>query len=374
MAITAGNRRHSCYWYHTSTITNRHDTTLRVVPPPRSFTIPYLVLHYISQIHISMSESSDEYVTDSDLSSTAGGGDKEKAKADKKKSKKKEKKTKKAKSKEEESFEKKDVRRSKSDDLSDLMKDSKREVRRTKSGDGLKKTKSSRDLKKSKSKKKLSVVLDPDLEDGLTDLFPKNSDGTLWKQPLKFWTNKPKKLNEPGAKVILWPDHGTDLFCRTKDAQADNPHFYWHKVTGDFNCLVKIKGNFASDYDKAGILLRQDDRHWVLSGLEYYDGRLCLSTSITRNITDWSLSFLADEAKVKEEGIWVAVKRQEDRVACFYSYDLEQWSQTRMGEFEVEDTIKVGLLCACPEGEPFKVVFERFSIQSMAKLKQMARA
>lgn len=167
----------------------------------------------------------------------------------------------------------------------------------------------------------------------------------------------------------MFPDKDTDIFCRTINATADNPHYYWHKVEGEFNCLVKIKGTFGADYNKAGILLRQDERNWVMSGLEYFGGRLCLSTSITRNITNWSLAPVADEQKVREEGIWIAVKRQEDRVACYYSFNLEDWIQTFMGVFEVEDTIKVGLAAACPQGDPFKVVFERFSIQGTPKTK-----
>ena len=158
---------------------------------------------------------------------------------------------------------------------------------------------------------------------------------------------------------------GTDLFCRTADSLTDNACFYWHKFDGDFNVLVKIKGSFRSSYDKAGIMLRQDERNWVLSGLEYFGGRLCLSTCITRGVTDWSLAPLADEKEAAEKGVWIAIKRQEGRIACFYSLDLAEWIQTRMGPFEVEDTLKVGIACTCPGVETYKVVFERFSIQAM---------
>mmetsp|Transcript_9027 Transcript_9027/g.17242 ORF Transcript_9027/g.17242 Transcript_9027/m.17242 type:complete len:285 (+) Transcript_9027:200-1054(+) len=235
-----------------------------------------------------------------------------------------------------------------------------------KGDDTKKKDKKDKDMTKSKSfKKSKSFNNDSDLEDGPTDPKPKNPDGSLWKNPLKFWTNKPKQLNEIGAKCIMKPTKGTDVFCRTKDSLMDNANFYWHKYDGDFNVLVKIKGNLNGPYDKAGIMLRQDERNWCLSGLEYFGGRLCLSTCITRGVTDWSLSPLPDEAVARERGVWIAMKRQEGRIACFYSVDLNDWIQTRMGPFEVEDTLKVGLACTCPTGDPYKVVFERYSIQAM---------
>ena len=234
-----------------------------------------------------------------------------------------------------------------------------------KRGDESKKKDKGKEMNKSKSATPKKTKIDSDLEDGITDVKPKNPDGSPWKNPLKFWTNKPKQLNEIGAKCIMKPTKGTDIFCRTKDSLTDNANFYWHKYDGDFNVVVKIKGDLNAPYDKAGIMLRQDERNWCLSGLEYFGGRLCLSTCITRGITDWSLSPLADETSARENGVWIAIKRQEGRIACFYSLDLTEWVQTRMGPFEVDDTLKVGIACTCPAGEPYKVVFERYSILAM---------
>jgi regulation of enolase protein 1 (concanavalin A-like superfamily) len=261
-----------------------------------------------------------------------------------------------------------------SESLSDSSEDSSEVVERKKSK---KKKKSKKDDKKKSSKskddkKKKKAAAPPavvksaasDLEDGVTDKMARNPDGSVWKNPLKYWTNKPKQgVNEVGAKIILRPTKGSDVFCRAGDSITDSANFYWFKFEGDFNVLVKIKGDMNAPYDKAGIMIRQDERNWVLSGLEYYGGRMCLSTCITRGVTDWSLAPLADQKQASEEGIWIAVKRQENRIACFYSHDLKEWIQTRMGEFEAADTLKVGIAAACPTGEPYKVVFERFGIQ-----------
>jgi regulation of enolase protein 1 (concanavalin A-like superfamily) len=160
------------------------------------------------------------------------------------------------------------------------------------------------------------------------------------------------------------PNPNTDIFCKSEDAINDNASFYWHKFDGDFNVLVKIKGSFKTSYDKAGILIREDERNWVMSGLEFFNKRINHSSCITRGISDWSLAPLPDEAK---DGIWIAIKRHDNKVECFYSYDLKEWIQTRQGLFPTTATLKVGIVAACPMGEPFKVVFERFRIQMVGK-------
>lgn len=272
---------------------------------------------------------------------------------------------KKKKKKDDKKSKKKDDKKSKKKDSKKLeRKSSKKEFEQKGSGkdsEGKKKKASSSSSPSTKNNKDA----DSDLEDGVTPLVARNPDGSIYKSPLKFWTNKPAKLNQRGAKVIMKPNQGTDAFCRSEDNLTDTPCFYWHKFDGDFNVLVKIKGNFKSNYDKAGIMLRQDEKNWVLSGLEFFGGKICFSTCITRGITDWSLAPVPDEKVIVEKGIWIAIKRQEGRVVCFYSHDLQEWIQTRMGVFDADETLKVGVAATCPNRDPYKVVFERFSIQAM---------
>ena len=202
---------------------------------------------------------------------------------------------------------------------------------------------------------------DDDLTDGPEEKHPRHLDGTPWKNLLNFWTNKPKKINETGAKYIFKTLPRTDCFRRTERSGNDNASFYWFKADGDFDVIVRIKGNFRSSYDKAGIMLRENEKTWVLSGIEYFNGELNHSTCITRGISDWSLSPVPAEAK---DGLWICVKRTEGKVECYFSLDVRRWVQTRQGLFTEAKTIKVGIAAACPMGEPFKVVFERFRVKN----------
>ena len=204
---------------------------------------------------------------------------------------------------------------------------------------------------------------DDDMTDGPVERKPTHIDGMPWKNPLKFWTNKPKKLSEVGSKYIMKTLPRTDCFRRTEKSANDNASFYWFKVEGDFDVMVKIKGNFRSSYDKAGIMLREDDKNWVLSGIEYFNGELNHSTCITRGVSDWSLSPVPAEAA---DGLWICIKRVEGKVECYFSLDIRKWVQTRQGLFTNAQTLKVGIAAACPMGEPFKVVFEKFRLKKNA--------
>lgn len=66
---------------------------------------------------------------------------------------------------------------------------------------------------KKKDKKKKKKKGEDDLDDGWVEEYPRNFDGTLWKNPLKFWTNKPTKLNEVAPKVIMRVSSCFVAFC-----------------------------------------------------------------------------------------------------------------------------------------------------------------
>ena len=37
---------------------------------------------------------------------------------------------------------------------------------------------------------------------------------------------------------------------------------------------LRFRGDFAAQYDQAGLMLRVDAEHWIKAGIEFADGRL----------------------------------------------------------------------------------------------------
>jgi uncharacterized protein len=70
----------------------------------------------------------------------------------------------------------------------------------------------------------------------------------------------------------------------------DSGHFLGF-ATGDcFTAIIRLRGEFRTLYDQAGLMVRIDDTKWVKTGVEFTDGELFLSTVITDEKSDWSVS------------------------------------------------------------------------------------
>jgi hypothetical protein len=194
---------------------------------------------------------------------------------------------------------------------------------------------------------------------------PRNLDGSLWKNPLNRWTNRPtKKVHEIGTAITMKIATKTDCWRKTRhNFIMDNAPYNWHKVSGDFEVMVKVSGDFSTMYDKAGLMIRQDDENWVLTGLEYFNDRLNHSTSITRDYTDWSLASLP---ATPEKGAWFRLKRMGNSIETSYSFDTETWVVTRQGVFSDRQVLQVGLCGARPMGHcDMKVKFDYYRVKSI---------
>ncbi|KAL7556280.1 hypothetical protein ACA910_009071 [Epithemia clementina (nom. ined.)] len=178
------------------------------------------------------------------------------------------------------------------------------------------------------------------------------------------------------------PEMDSDLTMWMVEAQKlkANAPFYWHKASGDFEVMVQISGHMETMYDKAGLVIRHDAEHWITSGIEYFNGCLNHSTSVTRDYTDWSLCPLphptnnnkppnnnhnkepgAAAATAATATTWVCIKRIGNTFESFYSLTGTQWVQTRQGLFhEDADSVRVGIYCACPmRNDGFTVQFDK---------------
>ena len=135
-------------------------------------------------------------------------------------------------------------------------------------------------------------------------------------------------------------------------------------MSGDFEVMVHVSGSLSKVYDKAGLMIRTDPENWIVSALELFHGSYNHSTCWTRNHTDWSLCPLKDS--VKANGIWLCAKRIGPTYETYHSYDGQEWVQTRQGLFDVEEeSMRVGIFCACPMGLSYSITFDKYKCQKI---------
>jgi uncharacterized protein len=246
--------------------------------------------------------------------------------------------------------------------LTKKMKGSKGKNQDSDSESNLDDSKASLTGKANKSKSKASVL---DKKEEAFDTYPqKNLDGSDWINPFKGWSNKPKKTKIEGARISIKVPEKTDNWRKTRhNFIMHNAPFYWHKVSGSFQVMVKVTGDLGQMYDKAGLMIRLDDENWIMTGMEYYNNQMNHSTCVTHDYTDWSLSPLP--ASAAKDGAWFCLKRIGDSYEVFYSLDGNNWVQTRQGLFNDAQSIQVGIFCACPMGESYKVSFDMYRCKNL---------
>jgi len=211
-----------------------------------------------------------------------------------------------------------------------------------------------------------------DIEEEITDdeIPPqptRNPDGKPWRTNLKFWKNPPKqnKAWEWNKQIIIKVPKKSNCWRKTRNGQiVDNAPFAWSKVSGNFEAIVKISGDFSSTYDRAGIMLRQNRSHWVMAGVEYVNDKLNFSTCVTHGHTDWSLIPLPEVSP--KTAVYICMKRIGATFEAFYSIDGQGWTQSRQGHITTDD-LQVGICATCPQGKGYQVTFDSFFVNPLAK-------
>ncbi len=141
------------------------------------------------------------------------------------------------------------------------------------------------------------------------------------------WLNEPASWQRIDDVLKVNVDPGTDFWRVTGYGYIrDSGHVYGDVLAGDLDVAVRVRGNWASQYDQAGVMLRADERTWLKTGVEYFEGKPRLSTVLTLGLSSWAVASLV-----------------------YMPPDSE---------------LLAGVMCAAPEGPGFSVSFHELRIAS----------
>ncbi len=176
------------------------------------------------------------------------------------------------------------------------------------------------------------------------------------------WHNEPPNWRADGGTLTVTSGPKTDFWRKTHYGFIrDNGHFYGQGVTGDFIAEVKVSGQYTALYDQAGLMVRLDETTWLKCGVEYVEAVQQASVVVTRDYSDWSVVPLPQNPPA----IWLRVQRKGDAVEVHYSLDGRQYAMLRLAHLTLAETVRVGPMCAAPEGEGFSVTFEGFRVRPL---------
>ena len=173
------------------------------------------------------------------------------------------------------------------------------------------------------------------------------------------WLNEPASWQVGDTGLTLTTDEKTDFWRETYYGfTRDSGHFLGLPTADRFTATIRVKGEFRTLYDQAGLMVRIDEHRWVKTGVEFTDGEAFLSTVITDGLSDWSVSQPLKELEDFYIRVTVAAGAMRIQASC----DGKFWPLLRLAPFPVASVYEVGPTACTPERSGLIVNFSEFSI------------
>jgi len=103
---------------------------------------------------------------------------------------------------------------------------------------------------------------------------------------------------------------------------------------------------------------RVDERRWLKAGVEYFDGRMRLSTVITLDYSSWAMASLPQAACE----ISLLVSRAGDCAEVRYAVDGGARELAAVAYLPPDHEVLAGVMCAAPQGSGFEVTFHDLAV------------
>ena len=176
------------------------------------------------------------------------------------------------------------------------------------------------------------------------------------------WFNEPAKWEIKNNAFIMQVTPKSDYWRISHYGfTVDDAPFYYANYGGEFEAKVKITGGYKSRFDQMGLMIRTDEKNYIKTGVEFVDGKFNISTVVTHEKSDWSVTTLDKVPPF----VWIKVVRRLDAVEVFYSYDDKTYIMTRNAPLEDNKPVMVGLMAASPDGNGFEAKFENFTVKHL---------
>ncbi|GAB1479472.1 DUF1349 domain-containing protein [Paracoccaceae bacterium] len=176
-------------------------------------------------------------------------------------------------------------------------------------------------------------------------------NAATWLNPPPAWDRTAEALTvETGERTDFWRD---TLY----GFRRDSGHALLVPVDGDFTAHVGFNGAYAALYDQAGLMLRQDEGHWIKAGIELSDGVANLSVVVTRGASDWSTLALGPTPGPQR----LRLTRLGGAVVIQARNDASRWQLLRVTPFP-EGPLQIGPMACSPERGGFRARFTEFTL------------
>ncbi|MFM5403088.1 DUF1349 domain-containing protein [Aeromonas veronii] len=174
-------------------------------------------------------------------------------------------------------------------------------------------------------------------------------EGTQWR-----WLNEPAEWHQTSDGLQVVTDQQTDFWRSTwYGFERHSGHVYGCEVVGEFTFQVCVEGEFTTLYDQAGLMLLQDEAHWLKAGIEYNDDQPMIGSVLTNPRSDWATGIFPGNPR----RFWLRLTRLADCLRLQYSTDGKVWPLLRLAPFPPGESCFIGVMCCTPERQGLAVCF-----------------
>lgn len=182
------------------------------------------------------------------------------------------------------------------------------------------------------------------------------------------WFNEPEKWQIKDSSLIMQVTPKTDYWRISHYGfTVDDAPFYYGTYGGEFEAKVKLTGAYKVRFDQMGLMIRIDQKNYIKTGVEFVDGKFNISTVVTHEKSDWSVTPLDKVPPF----IWIKAVRRLDAIEIYYSLDDKTYIMTRNAPLQDNIPVMVGLMAASPDGNGFEAKFEKFTVKHLADQRRL---
>jgi regulation of enolase protein 1 (concanavalin A-like superfamily) len=178
------------------------------------------------------------------------------------------------------------------------------------------------------------------------------------------WINPPQQWSEQDGVLRAVTDDTTDFWSNTwYGFNRFSGHVYGWDVAEAFNLQVRVRSDFTTLYDQAGIMVTADKSHWLKAGIEFNDGQPMIGSVLTDENSDWATGIFSGDPR----DFWMRVTLTEGCLRVQYSTDGRVWPLLRLCPFPQAKSLHVGVMCCTPQRAGLAVEFSEISLGKALK-------
>jgi regulation of enolase protein 1 (concanavalin A-like superfamily) len=184
------------------------------------------------------------------------------------------------------------------------------------------------------------------------------------------WHCEPSNWNITGGRLVIAPDSSTDFWSKTHYGfEADNGHFLYANIAGDFVLSAEIFMTPRHQYDQAGLMVRVSKSCWLKTSIEFEPDNMSRLGAVVTNggYSDWSTQDVPSDLNRFQ----LRVRRERGDYLVHMSLDGDDWKQLRVAhlheDVSPEASVECGVYACSPKTAGFNAEFDKFVIDSLTE-------